>query len=51
MLSEVSQMEKGKNHMVSFLYGIKQKAANKTNKTDNRMVITSGKVSGGGQRM
>ena len=49
MLSEMSQTEKDKNHMISLMWNIKQKATNNMNKrktklidADNRMVVTRG---------
>ena len=49
MLSEINQMEKVKNHMISLMWNIKLKATSEQNKrtkfldTDNSMVVNRGK--------
>lgn len=42
MLSKISQMERVKSHMISFMWDIKQKTTNKkiNSQTDNSVVVT-----------
>ena len=40
----LSQKEKDKNHMVSLMWGIKQKATNEQNKNTNKLIDTGNRM-------